>query len=163
MIIPQVPISKMWLFNDMTWCTQFIWGQGVTIVIVNVWDVLQLCHFITDTSDVNTFRQKWHLSETTTGKLCDFTWHVSTWDNRQVILERLHFEFGISIFADVVRLFRSFGSHMIWPKTALGQSDGWFSLYFTFLKCRGAVSEFSETYRWKNLSTLYMGYNYVHM
>ena len=82
--------SKMWLFNDVLMQSIFR-SQGVTLVTVNVWDVLQLCQFIADTSDANTFRQMSHLSETTTGNVSDSTWHVSTWDNILVILERLHF------------------------------------------------------------------------
>ena len=37
----------------------------VTIVVVTVYDLLQLCHFIADTSDENTLLQMSHLSEIT--------------------------------------------------------------------------------------------------
>ena len=59
----------------------------MTIVDVNVCDLLQLCHFTADTSDENTFLQMSQLSETTSGTVSE---HVSTLDDTLVILEGLH-------------------------------------------------------------------------
>ena len=64
----------------------FVGAQGVTLVTVNVWGLLQLCHFIADTADANTFRQLSHLPETTT-EVGESTRYVSIWDNAVVILE----------------------------------------------------------------------------
>ena len=54
-------------------------------------DLLQLCHFTADTSDVNTFIQMSQLSETTPGTISEHTRHVSTLDDTLVILEGLSY------------------------------------------------------------------------
>ena len=124
-------------------------GQVVTLVTVNVWDVLQPRHFIADTSDVNNFRQLSHLSETTTENVSDSTWHVSTWDNTLVILDRLHLVIcrehlcGCGLPVPLIQVphdltQNSFGTvwQMIRP-IEMGDSD-------YFVKMQGSVLDVSE-------------------
>ena len=51
-------------------------GSDVTVVDVNVCDLLQLCHFTADTFDDNTFIHMSPLSETTPGTVSEHTRHV---------------------------------------------------------------------------------------
>ena len=63
----------------------FVGPQGVTLATINVGGLLQLCHFIADIADANTFRQLSHLPETTT-EVSEYTTYVSIWDNTVVIV-----------------------------------------------------------------------------
>ena len=76
----------MWPFDNVLLET----GSDVTVVDVNVCDLLQLCHFTADTSDENTFIQMSQLSETPSCTVSEHTRHVSTLDDTIVILEGLH-------------------------------------------------------------------------
>ena len=58
----------------------------VTIVVVTVYDLLQLCHITADTSDENTFLQ---MSEIKSGIVSEHGRHVSTLDDTLDILEGL--------------------------------------------------------------------------
>ena len=71
--------SQMWPFVNVSLGT----GSDVTVVDVNVCDLLQLCHFTADMFDENTFPQMSQLSETTSGTVSE---HVSTLDDTLVIL-----------------------------------------------------------------------------
>ena len=62
----------------------------MTVVVINVCDLLQLCCFPADTCDVNTFLQVSQLSETTPGTVREHTRQVSTLDDALVILEAPH-------------------------------------------------------------------------
>ena len=61
----------------------------VTIVVVTVYDLLQLCHFTADTSDENTFLQMSRLSEITSDIVSEHARHVSTLNDTLHILEGL--------------------------------------------------------------------------
>ena len=47
------------------------WAQDAIVVVVTVCDLLQLCRFTADTSDVNTFLQMSQLSETISDKISE--------------------------------------------------------------------------------------------
>ena len=72
--------SIMWIYVLHFWE-----AQGVTLDTINVGGFLQLCYFIADTSDANTFRQLSHLPETTT-EVSESTTYVSIWDNTVIIV-----------------------------------------------------------------------------
>ena len=77
--------------SDMkiNYCTTSV-NHKLSLFIVIVYDLLQLCHFTADISDENTFLQMSHLSEITSGIVSEHARHVSTLDDRLDIFEGLH-------------------------------------------------------------------------